>query len=379
MNKKLVLTTLLTSSILAGCNKDTSNNSQAPLPLVITQTTETIEHRGSITFIGRAEAVDDTNITAQVTGYLQSRHFEEGQMVEEGDLLFTIEPSQFEAKLATSKAEFARANSSLKKAVLDHERGKRLLPKGSISKADFDALTANLHGAEAMVEAAKAQIRLAEVNLSYTQISAPFSGRISDSKVSRGDLISPSSGVLTTLVSLDPIHASFNVSERDRLGIALETAKGNVSANDKQIDVSVTLENGVRYEHTGGLDFLGNRINVNTGTIDMRAIVPNPEHKLLPGQHLRVELYAENTVPVIAIPRKAVQSDLEGDFVMLVTEGNIIERRNIELGSQTPEGVIVPFGLSANEKIVVQGLQRVRNGMPVQVQDQQTDSMTPAE
>ncbi|WGV97939.1 efflux RND transporter periplasmic adaptor subunit [Vibrio sp. YMD68] len=378
MNKTLMLTTLLASAILAGCDTD-SSNATSSLPSVITQSAETIDHRGSMTFIGRAEAVDDTGITAQVTGYLQSRHFEEGQMVEEGDLLFTIEPSQFEAKVATSKAELARANSDLKKAELDYERGKRLLPKGSISQADFDALSANLRGAQAMVESAKAQVRLAEVNLSYTQIVAPFSGRISDSKASKGDLISPSSGVLTTLVSLDPIHASFNVSERDRLGIALETASGNLSANDKNVDVSITLENGTTFEHIGVLDYLGNRINTDTGTIDMRALVPNPEHKLLPGQHVRVELHAENTVPVIAIPRKAVQSDLEGDFVMLVTEGNVIERRNIELGAQTPDGVIVPFGLNGNEQVVVQGLQRIRNGMPVQVQNKQTEPTNPAE
>ncbi|MGC9403175.1 efflux RND transporter periplasmic adaptor subunit [Vibrio genomosp. F10 str. 9ZC157] len=378
MNKTLMLTTLLSSAILVGCDTD-SSKSTSSLPLVITQSAEMIDHRGSMTFIGRAEAVDDTNITAQVTGYLQSQHFEEGQMVEEGDLLFTIEPSQFEVKVTTSKAELARADSDLIKAKLDFERGKRLLPKGSISKADFDALSANLRGAQAMVEAATAQVRLAQVNLSYTQIMAPFSGRISDSKASKGDLVSPSSGVLTTLVSLDPIHASFNVSERDRLGIGLETASGNLSANNKDIDVSITLENGTKFEHIGVLDYLGNRINTSTGTIDMRALIPNPEHKLFPGQHVRVELHAENTVQVIAIPRKAVQSDLEGDFVMLVTEGNVIERRNIELGAQTPEGVIVPFGLNGNEQVVVQGLQRIRNGMPVQVQDKQAESTNTAE
>ncbi|PMJ89675.1 efflux RND transporter periplasmic adaptor subunit [Vibrio sp. 10N.261.55.A7] len=378
MKKKLLLTTLLTSAILAGCN-DSANSGQTPLPLVVTQQTDMIDYRGSMTFIGRAEAVDDTDITAQVTGYLQSRHFEEGQMVEEGELLYSIEPSQYEAQVATAKAELARMNSDLKKAVLDYERGERLLPKGSISKADFDALTASLRGAEALVEAAKAQVRLAEVNLSYTQIVAPFSGRISDSKVSKGDLISPQSGVLTTLVSLDPIHASFSVSERDRLGNALETAKGNASSNTKDVEVSITLENGTRYGHSGSLNFLGNRVNINTGTIDMRALIPNPDHKLLPGQHVRVELHAENTVPVIAIPRKAVQSDLEGDFVMVVTEGNIVERRNVELGTQTPEGVIVPFGLSENEQVVVQGLQRIRNGMPVQIQNASSESSTTAE
>ncbi|MDW3124774.1 multidrug efflux RND transporter periplasmic adaptor subunit VmeY, partial [Vibrio sp. 1974] len=229
------------------------------------------------------------------------------------------------------------------------QRGKNLLPRGSISQSEFDALTATLLGARAELEAANAQLKLAEVNLSYTQIRAPFSGRISDTKVSTGDLVSPSSGVLTTLVSLDPVCTSFSVSERERLAMGMDRIKGDGSAESNGVEVQLELENGQFFEHLGQLDFLGNRIDTKTGTIAMRALVPNPEHKLLPGQHIKVNLRDKNTRDVIVVPRRAVQTDLEGDFVMVTTEGNVAERRNVELGPQVEQGIIIREGLEKGE------------------------------
>ncbi|ETJ98717.1 multidrug efflux RND transporter periplasmic adaptor subunit VmeY, partial [Vibrio parahaemolyticus] len=337
-------------------------------PLVVTQDVTIIDYQPSKSYIGRIEAVEDTNITAQISGYLQARHFEEGQMVEKGQLLYSIEPSSFEAQVASAKAALAQAKASLKKAELDHQRGKNLLPRGSISQSEFDALTATLLGARAELEAANAQLKLAEVNLSYTQIRAPFSGRISDTKVSTGDLVSPSSGVLTTLVSLDPVHTSFSVSERERLAMGMDRIKGDGSAESNGVEVQLELENGRFFEHLGQLDFLGNRIDTKTGTIAMRALVPNPEHKLLPGQHIKVNLRDKNTRDVIVVPRRAVQTDLEGDFVMVTTEGNVAERRNVELGPQVEQGIIIREGLEKGEAVITQGLQRVRNGVEVRVQ-----------
>ncbi|GAJ77889.1 probable Co/Zn/Cd efflux system membrane fusion protein [Vibrio sp. JCM 18905] len=228
----------------------------------MTQDVTVIDYQPSKSYIGRIEAVEDTNITAQISGYLKARHFEEGgQMVEKGQLLYSIEPSSFEAQVASAKAALAQAKAALKKAELDHTRGKNLLPRGSISQSEFDALTAALLGAKAELEAANAQLKLAEVNLSYTQIRAPFSGRISDTKVSTGDLVSPSSGVLTTLVSLDPVHTSFSVSERERLAMGMDQVKGDGSAESNRVEVQLELENGQFFEHLGKLDFLGNRID----------------------------------------------------------------------------------------------------------------------
>ncbi|ELA7315291.1 multidrug efflux RND transporter periplasmic adaptor subunit VmeY [Vibrio alginolyticus] len=368
MQKKPLVALMAATAILAGCGEANNAQTKGQAPLVVTQDVTVIDYQPSKSYIGRIEAVEDTNITAQISGYLKARHFEEGQMVEKGQLLYSIEPSSFEAQVASAKAALAQAKAVLKKAELDHTRGKNLLPRGSISQSEFDALTAALLGARAELEAANAQLKLAEVNLSYTQIRAPFSGRISDTKVSTGDLVSPSSGVLTTLVSLDPVHTSFSVSERERLAMGMDQVKGDGSAESNRVEVQLELENGQFFEHLGKLDFLGNRIDTKTGTIAMRALVPNPEQKLLPGQHIKVNLRDKNTKDVIVIPRRAVQTDLEGDFVMVMAEGSVAERRNVELGPQVEQGIIIREGLDQEDTVITQGLQRVRNGVEVRLQ-----------
>ncbi|MHA2708366.1 multidrug efflux RND transporter periplasmic adaptor subunit VmeY [Vibrio owensii] len=373
MQKKPLVALMAATAILAGCGEANNAQKGGQAPLVVTQDVTIIDYQPSKSYIGRIEAVEDTNITAQVSGYLEARHFDEGQMVEKGQLLYSIEPSSFEAQVASAKAALAQAKAALKKAELDHERGKNLLPRGSISQSEFDALTATLLGARAELEAENAQLKLAEVNLSYTQIRAPFSGRISDSKVSTGDLLSPSSGILTTLVSLDPVHTSFSVSERERLTLGMDRIKGDGSDESSGVEVQLELENGEYFEHLGQLDFLGNRINTQTGTIAMRALVPNPEQQLLPGQHIKVNLRDKNAKDVIVIPRRAVQTDLEGDFAMVMTEGNVAERRNVKLGPQVEQGIIINEGLEQDDTVITQGLQRVRNGVEVRIQSPAED------
>ncbi|HAS8546574.1 TPA: efflux RND transporter periplasmic adaptor subunit [Vibrio vulnificus] len=368
MKLKPIVGLIVASALLAGCEDKTLQQRNTMAPLVVTQEVLMLDYQPSNAYIGRVEAVEDTNITAQVSGYLKARHFEEGQLVEKGALLYTIEPSSFEAQVASAKASLVQAKASLKKAELDHQRGKNLLPRGSISQSEFDALTAGLLGAQAQLEAANAQLKLADVNLSYTQIRAPFSGRISDSKVSTGDLVSPSSGILTTLVSLDPIHTAFSISERERLALGIERIKGDGSTPSAGVEVQLQLENGKEYPHLGRLDYLGNRIDTKTGTIALRAVVANPDHQLLPGQHIKVNLREKQAKSVVVVPRRAVQTDLEGHFVMVMTQGEVAERRNVSLGAQVEQGVVIREGLTQDDVVITQGLQRVRNGMQVRVQ-----------
>ncbi|MEJ3629529.1 efflux RND transporter periplasmic adaptor subunit [Vibrio vulnificus] len=368
MKLKPIVGLIVASAMLAGCEDKALQQHNTMAPLVVTQEVLMLDYQPSNAYIGRVEAVEDTNITAQVSGYLKARHFEEGQLVEKGALLYTIEPSSFEAQVASAKASLAQAKASLKKAELDHQRGNNLLPRGSISQSEFDALTAGLLGAQAQLEAANAQLKLADVNLSYTQIRAPFSGRISDSKVSTGDLVSPSSGILTTLVSLDPIHTAFSISERERLALGIERIKGDGSTPSAGVEVQLQLENGKEYPHLGRLDYLGNRIDTKTGTIALRAVVENPDHQLLPGQHIKVNLREKRAKSVVVVPRRAVQTDLEGHFVMVMTPGEVAERRNVSLGAQVEQGVVIRQGLTQDDVVITQGLQRVRNGMQVRVQ-----------
>ncbi|EOB4961306.1 efflux RND transporter periplasmic adaptor subunit [Vibrio vulnificus] len=368
MKLKPIVGLIVASALLAGCEDKALQQRNTMAPLVVTQEVLMLDYQPSNAYIGRVEAVEDTNVTAQVSGYLKARHFEEGQLVEKGALLYTIEPSSFEAQVASAKASLAQAKASLKKAELDHQRGKNLLPRGSISQSEFDALTAGLLGAQAQLEAANAQLKLADVNLSYTQIRAPFSGRISDSKVSTGDLVSPSSGILTTLVSLDPIHTAFSISERERLALGIERIKGDGSTPSAGVEVQLQLENGKEYPHLGRLDYLGNRIDTKTGTIALRAVVANPDHQLLPGQHIKVNLREKQAKSVVVVPRRAVQTDLEGHFVMVMTQGDVAERQNVSLGAQVEQGVVIRQGLTQDDVVITQGLQRVRNGMQVRVQ-----------
>lgn len=369
MPRKLLVASVISALFLAGCGESTNATQNAPAPLVQTNAVEVVPHQQSKSYIGRMDAVEDTAITAQVTGYLMERHFQEGQIVEKGQELYTIEPSSFEAQVASAKAMVSEAEAALKKAELDFERGQNLVKSNNISQAEFDALTATLMSARAQLEAGKAQLKVAEVNLSYTTIRAPFTGRISDSKVSTGDLLSPSSGVLTTLVSMDPIYASFSISERERLALGMDAIEGDGSDESNGVAVNIILEDGRVFDQQGKIDFLGNRINLNTGTLAMRAIVDNPEQRLLPGQHVRVELMEKEAIDVVTVPRRAVQTDLEGDFVMVVTEGNVAERRNVVLGTQVETGIIIQSGLKPTDVVITQGLQRVRNGVPVRIDE----------
>ncbi len=368
MNKKLIIATLVSASLLAGCGDKVSGQKSPQGPLVVVEPVTVIDYQQGKQYVGRTEALEDVLITAQVSGYLKERFFTEGQLVEKGQLLFQIEPAAYEAKLASAQAAISQAEANLKKADLDFKRGQNLLPKGSISESEFDRLTAENLSAIAQLKAAKAQYHSAEVDLSYTSISAPFSGRISDSKVSLGDLVSPSSGVLTTLVSLNPMQTTFSLSERERLDLGIDYLDGSGEGKGN-VEVLLTLNNGEEYAHLGEVDYIGNRIDLNTGTIAMRAKFDNPDQRLLPGQHVQVFLREKIPVQKIVIPRRAVQSDLEGDFVMVLKEDNVAERRNVTMGPQTEQGIIIADGIDATDIVMTKGLQRVRNGITVRVEE----------
>ncbi|UGA57540.1 efflux RND transporter periplasmic adaptor subunit [Vibrio sp. VB16] len=368
MRKITLLIPVASAVILVGCGQEPSL-SQASAPLVTTEKVEVMSYHRNQDYVGRVNAVEDVAITAQISGYLKSRHYTEGETVEKGQLLFQIESSSYQAQVASAKADIAQADANVQKATLDFERGKGLLPKGNISRSEYDALTSIKLGAEAQREAAKAQLNVANVNLSYTSIEAPISGRISESNVSIGDLVSPSSGTLTNIVSLDPIHASFTVSERERLNMGMEGVDGDGKGAIDKVEVHVVLENEEMYNQSGYIDFIDNRIDVTTGTLAMRASFANPNQILLPGQHIKVNIQEKKPVEVITIARRAVQSDLEGDFVMVLSEGNIAERHNVSLGKQVESGVIIMNGLSKDDTIITKGLQRVRNGIVVRVED----------
>ncbi len=365
MHQKMLLLPLLISSVfMVGCGKEEQKKMNF-VPNVSVETVKVIQYKPEQTFIGRTEAVEDVSIVPQVSGYLKVRYFNEGELVLSGQRLYQIDPAMYEAKVASAEAAVAQAKAAVSTANLDWKRGQGLLPRGGISQSEFDHLTAAKLQANAGLKSAQALLASAKLDLSHTTIVAPFTGRISQSNASIGDLVSPQTGVLTTIVSLDPMQASFAMSEKERLDMGADLVTGNGRSEESDVSVKLNLGKGHPYQHLGQLDYLGNRINTATGTIDLRAKFPNPEHRLLPGQYVEVTVTQNKSEDRLVIPRGAVQTDLEGDFVMVLKDTKVAERRNVVLGTQTTEGVIIEQGLTTSDQIIVTGLQRIRNGMTV--------------
>lgn len=360
---KITLLAMLCILTLAAC-------SEAPPPVrvinVVVDEVKLEPYRPKSAYVGRLEAKDDVTITAQVTGYLLARDFREGELVQAGDVLYTIDASEYNAGLARAKADLAGAVANQANAARNFRRGKELLPKGAISQSEMDNLTAKKLDSDARIASAEAQVTSAEVNLGFTTIRAPISGRIGRTMVSPGDLVGPNSGDLTTLVSIDPIQAWFQVSEATYIS-NIETRLGDDRDIEAIRNIEVTLEmtNGVIYPEVGQIDYFANRIDTTTGTLEARASIPNPHSLLVPGQYVRVILQDTNLLEGLFIPQAAVQADQQGAFALAVDANNTVLRRNIELGHRMDDLVLVIKGLEENEQVVVRGLQQVRPGLVV--------------
>ena len=348
----------LLALLLAACAEE------APPPPVVEVVVDRVvldPYQPKSSFVGRLQAIEDVSIQAQVTGYLEARRF------------YEIEPAAFEAELARANADLAKAKATQANAERNFKRGQELLPDGNISKSEMDKLEADRLEADAEVAAAVAKLKTAEVNLGYTRILAPISGRIGRSTFSTGDLVGPTSGVLTTLVSVDPIYAIFQLSEATFVQIIVERMAQPGAQNLNDIDLSelvvrLELRNGVYYPEIGRIDYFSNRISVDTGTLESRALIPNPYGLLVPGQYVRVVIVREELSEALFVPQAAVQADQQGSFV-LVVEGGVVQRRNVVLDERVDDKIVVLQGLEEGDQVIVRGLQQVRPGQPVKTQE----------
>ena len=360
-----VLAALATGLGLFACSEDPP---PPPVPQVVVDTVRLEPYQPKSVFVGRLAAKDDVTLRAKVSGYLLTRDFSEGELVEAGDVLYTLDPSEYQAALSKAKAELAAARANQANAERNYNRGRELLPRGAISQLEMDNLTAQKLDADARIEAAQAQVESAEVNLGFTTIKAPISGRIGRSQVSPGDLVGPSSGDLTSLVSVDPIEVMFQVPEATYVAEVRKRVDANPSASDlRGIEVILELGNGITYPEVGQVDYFGNRIDTNTGTMEARARIPNPFGLLVPGQYVRVTLQDTRLDEALFVPLAAVQADQQGAFVLIVDGDSTVARRNVELGERVEDQVMVLAGLEVGDRVVVRGLQQVRPGMPVRV------------
>ena len=326
-------------------------------------------------FVGRVEATDRVNIRARVTGFLQERLFREGGDVQEGDVLFRLERAPFEAQVEQAEANLAAANATLENARVALARARELRQTGAGTQVALDNAQAMERTGAANVLSAQAAVRVAQINLGYTDISAPIAGQIGRATLAVGNVVGPDAGTLAIIVSQDPMRVAFAVSQRTALELRnrFETRGG-----PDAVRVRIRTTDGRVYGETGRVDFVDNQIDRNTDTILVRALIPNPVRRtneggatpvtpreLVDGQFVTVYLEGAEPVLTITLPRASVLQDQQGSFVFVVGEGNVAQRRNVTLGRSSGETAVIERGLEGGETVVVEGLQRVRPGQPV--------------
>lgn len=320
-------------------------------------------------YTGRFIAKERVDVRARVSGYLESVHFKEGQMIAAGELLFILDQRPFETQVARAKAEVDRANTQLRVGQLEFERSERLQSSRAMSKETTEERRAKRDAAQAEVDAATAALRNAELNLSFAQVRAPMAGRLSDIRTDVGNLISGGSAdstVLTTIVSLDPIELEIEASEAEFLRYTrLDSAGTRPSSRDVPNRIEAQLIDETDWVHKGNMTFVDNEIDPNSDSIRGHATFPNPDHVLLPGMFARARLFGAGEHQAVMVPDVAVVADQARKLVMVLGKDNIIEARVVTLGPIIDGLRVVREGLTADETIVVNGIIRAHPGKPV--------------
>lgn len=315
-------------------------------------------------YTGRFEAIDSVEIRARVSGYLTEIAFEDGARVEKGDLLFRVDPRPFEAALDRAKADLASAKATLANATRDVERGEELVKTAALSREVLDRRKRDEDVARAQVAAAQASLLSAQINLDYTSIRAPITGRVSDERVSLGNLVTGDQTILTTLVSEDPIYFEFTISEADYLDYARMMAE---RGPDQVIPVQVRLMDEDDFAHEGRLSFVDNQLDRSTGTMRVRATLDNPQGLLLPQMFGRVRLAALDSHETLLITDSAIQSDQGSKYVWAVDANDTIVQKRVVLGPLMGDWRVVRAGVTSQDRIVTQGVQFVNSGMKVRL------------
>ncbi len=332
----------------------------APPPAVLVQPAELKPIADQAEFIGRAAAVDKVELRARVKGFLGPRKFKDGDMVKEGQVLFLIEPEPYQAAVDQKTAQRDAAKAALANADVQLHRAEELLRSKTGTQVTYDQRLSEQLQAKAQVEDASAQLRDAEIQLSYTQIKSPIDGRIGRASVSPGNIVSPDSGVLATVVSENPIRVLFSITQRELL-----EARRDSSTSGEGLVVRLRLADGSLYKEKGKLDFIDVTADAKTDGQMVRAVFDNKDGLLTDGQTVRVIVEGEKVPTVVAVPQAAIAQDQSGPYLFIVTDKNVAEQRRIKVGVARDGLVAVTEGLKAGEKVIVQGQQRVRQGMTV--------------
>jgi multidrug efflux system membrane fusion protein len=345
-----------------------SETPPAAAPAATPVSVATVEQRDLVNwaeFSGRLEAIERVELRSRVSGVVEAVHFREGGLVRQGDLLISIDQAPHLAEFERAQAQVLAAEARVALAAGEHERGQQLMASRNVSQRDLDTRFNAMREAQANLRAAEAAQQAARLNLDYTQIRAPIGGRIGRLGVTVGNLVAAGAGtpVLTTLVSVDPVYASFDADERSVLD-ALATLPENDRALE-QIPVKLATAASDAATFTGKLRFVDNAVDAASGTVRVRAVLDNPDGRLLPGQFVRVQMGQARSEPALVINERAIGTDQDKKFVFVVGPDNKAAWRQVTLGA-TNEGLrIVTDGLKQGERIVVNGLQRIRPGAAV--------------
>ena len=367
-----VLFSVMFLTTLGGCRK-AEPPPQPPPPAVTVARPVQREVIEWDEYTGHLEPVETVEVRARVSGFIERAEFEEGALVKAGQLLFVIDPRPFQAELAQQQAEVQRAQAQRDFAANDFKRLENLRPTGGASELELENARQRLLEAEASVAAAQAQVQAAQLDVEFTRVTAPISGRISRKNVTPGNLINGGAGqatLLTTITSIDPIYAYMDVDEQSVLKYQrLSLEKKRDSARDMKIPIFMGLSNEEGFPHEGVVDFVDNRIDPDTGTLRARGVFTNTAGYLTPGMFARLRIPGSGRYVTNLIPDVAIGTDQDQRFVLVVNAEDTVERRVIKPGTLFGRFRSIEDGISADDRIIINGLQRARPGAKVKAEE----------
>ena len=367
----LMVSVLLMAHVLGGCDTKPAVSAPPPPPVTVAHPLEkTITEWDE--FTGRFTAVETVEVRARVSGFIDSIHFKEGQVVKQGDLLFVIDPRPYVFAVEQAKADVERAKAKLQIASLDVQRASPLVRNQVLTEREFDTRRSTERDAAAQVASLEAALKQAQLNLEWTQVRAPIAGRISDKRVDAGNLIAGGQAgatLLTVIVSIDPIHFVFDGSEADFLRyMRLSAAGARPSSRDVQNPVAVRLADELDYKHQGRMNFVDNVLNPKTGTIRGRAVFDNKDGLLTPGYFGRLRLFGGEHSALL-VPDSAIASDQSRKILFTVADDGTVGVKLVELGPMVDGLRVIRSGLAPTDRIIIDGLQRARPGQKVKPED----------
>jgi multidrug efflux system membrane fusion protein len=372
------------ATLVASCGERQQQQATAPPPPTVTMA-KPVERTvvDYDEYVGRFAAVDSVEVRARVSGYLDGVHFKDGQMVKQGDLLFTIDKRPFQNALTQARANLTQAKSNLAYAQSDLARGQQLVREKTITEQTFEQRSQAFRNAQAAVSGAEAAVRQAELDLEFTELRAPINGRIGARRVSPGNLVtggaSGNTTLLATIVSIDPIHFDFTFDEASLLRYERLAKRGHdIASRGVGVPVALKLIDEHDFVHNGRMDFIDNVIDSSTGTIRGRALFDNANGEFTPGMFARVRVAASPPYEALLVPDVAIGSEQTQKFVLAVDGKSIAHSKYVTLGQLVGQLRVIKSGLASDDRVIVNGIARVRPGQKVTAQEQKAAPGTPA-